>query len=277
MGGAEVLMGKARALMREPLVHFLLAGFAVFLLSLWRGDPVDPSSRTIVITEDQVARLSAGWEQTWRRPPDQGEIDALIRDYIKEEIYYREARRLGLDEDDGVIRRRLRSKMEFLAGAQVENARPDDLTLQAWLDKHPARFATDAAYSFDQIYLGSDGNARAILKALSMDMDWQRQGEAISLPKLLENAQRTEVERTFGEAFAKTLATLPSGRWTGPVESGFGQHLVRVRKAQTPSTPRLAEVRQAVENDWRSVTYQRREADAYQALLNGYTIRISRP
>jgi peptidyl-prolyl cis-trans isomerase C len=108
---------------------------------------------------------------TWRRPPQPQEIDALIRDYIKEEIYYREAKRLGLDEDDTVIRRRLRSKMEYLASAQVESAQADDTTLQAWLNKYPARFARDATYSFDQIYLGENGRDEAadILRALEAE------------------------------------------------------------------------------------------------------------
>lgn len=268
-----------RRLLREPLVHFLIAGFLVFLLSSWRGDSADPASRTITITHEQVARLSANWEQTWRQPPSQRAIEALIRDYIKEEVYYREAKRLGLDEDDSVIRRRLRSKMEYLAGTQVESAQPGDATLRAWLARYPARFATGTAYSFDQIYLGAakDGNAAAILKAVSSGADWAAQGAQISLPKSVDNAERGEVERQFGSAFAGSLAALSPGTWTGPVTSGFGSHLVRVRAVDTPSKPELDDVRQAVENDWRAATYKMREAKAYEALLSGYTIRIKQP
>lgn len=279
MGGAEKLRDKARVMLREPLLHFLIAGLAVFALSIWRGDAVDPDSRTITIGEDKVVQLSASWEQTWRRPPSQREMDAMIRDYIKEEIYYREARRLGLDEDDAVIRRRLRSKMEFLAGAEAESARPDDNVLRAWLQKYPSRFAPDAEYYLDQIYLGSEnaGNAAATLKALAQGADWTKQGVAISLPKSLERAGRAEVEKRFGEDFAKSVAALSSGAWSGPVASGFGLHLVRVRDVRAPSIPKLADVRQIVENDWRAATYKDREAKAYQALLDGYKIRIAKP
>jgi len=269
------MSGQLRAILREPLVHFFLGGLAIFLVSMLRND-VDPTSRRIVITEEQVARLSAGWEQMWRRPPSQREIDALIRDYIKEEIYYREAKRLGLDEDDPVIRRRLRSKMEFLARAQIESAQADDATLRAWLQKHPARFAPDAAYSFDQIYVGS-GNASNMLTAISNGADWRRQGETISLPSSLERTSRSAVERQFGPGFADALANLPLGKWNGPIESGFGKHLVRLRDVQVPTEPKLADVRQEVENDWRAATYQTREAKAYQAVLDGYTIRIEKP
>ena len=146
---------KLRATLREPLVHFLLAGLGLFLFFAWRGEAVDPESRTITITEEQVGRLAASWAQTWQRPPSQNEIDALIRDYVKEEVYYREGLRLGLDQDDTIIRRRMRSKMEFLANSELENETPTDATLQALLDKNPQAYAADARYSFDQIYLGA--------------------------------------------------------------------------------------------------------------------------
>lgn len=279
MGGPEKLREHARALLREPLVHFVAAGFCVFLLSMWRGEAADPASRTITISESQISRLSANWQQTWRRPPGQGDIDAMIRDYIKEEIYYREAKRLGLDEDDSVVRRRLRAKMEYLAGAEVENALPDDATLNRWLQNHQARFVPDAAYSFDQIYLGADdaGKAASTLDKLSAGALWTDQSEPISLPQSLANAQRNEVGRLFGDQFAESLAALRPGSWAGPVASGFGWHLIRIREVRSPTRPQLADVRQAVENDWRSATYKEREARAYQALLDGYTIRIAKP
>jgi hypothetical protein len=280
MGRMLKMNSRAGVILREPLVHFLIAGFFVFLLSAWRGEAADPESRRIVITEAQVARLSANWEMTWRRPPQPQEIDALIRDYIKEEVYYREAKRLGLDEDDTVIRRRLRSKMEYLASSQVESAQADDATLQAWLDKYPARFARDVTFSFDQIYLGDNrrDKAAAIMTALKTNSaDWAAKGESISLPKSLETAPHGEVERQFGLAFANSIGKLPLGMWSGPVESGFGMHLVRVRNQQAPQKPQLSAVRQPVENDWRLATVKQREAKAYQTLLDGYTIQISKP
>lgn len=279
MTGSETIPPRIRSVLREPLVHFLIAGFLVFLLSLWRGGEVDPQSRTIHITEDKVTRLSANWEQIWRRPPTQVEIDGLIRDYIKEEVYYREAKRLGLDEDDTVIRRRLRSKMEFLAKAQVENAPAEDQTLQRWLKRYPERFATDIVYDFDQIYLGEGGQdgAAAVLKSIAAGADWRAQGKAISLPRALEQASASDIARQFGDPLVEALSTAPLGTWAGPFRSGFGNHLVRVRTKTASGKPALANVRQQVENDWRVNSANAREAEAYQALLDGYTIKIAKP
>lgn len=267
-----------RAALREPLVHFLLAGLAVFLLASLRDQPIDPASRTITISEDQVARLVTRWQAAWQRTPTPAEIDALIRDHIKEEVYYREALRLGLDQDDPIIRRRLRSKMEFLGGAAAENAVADDATLQAWVDRNPARYAAAPRISFDQIYLGQDASAATSVRArLRAGADWATLGERLSLPTSLDAAERAAIDRQFGEGFAAELAALPIGEWQGPLTSGFGAHLVRVRAATAAAPPRLADVRQAAENDWRAATRAEREAKAYQGLLDGYTIRIERP
>ncbi|WP_373474672.1 peptidyl-prolyl cis-trans isomerase [Sphingorhabdus sp.] len=279
MWGVNSPDSKIGTWLREPLLHFMVAGMFIFLVSYWRGGGVDADSRTIMITQERVARLSASWEQIWRRAPTQSEIDGLIRDHIKEEIYYREAKRLGLDEDDTVIRRRLRSKMEFLATAQSENANVDEATLQRWLDRFPARFATDAEISFDQIYLGENGQiaSAAILKNIAAGGDWRKLGKAISLPQSLEGATRSDIAREFGDPFTTALTNTPQGEWTGPVQSGFGSHLIRVRSIRSSAKPSLGKVRQAVENDWRVHTAKERENKAYQTLLDGYTIKIAAP
>lgn len=277
------MFANMRRWLREPLVQFLLGGLAIFGLSLASGMSGDPESRTITITEPQVEQLAASFVQTWQRPPTQQEIDGLIRDYIKEEIYYREAQRMGLDIDDPIIRRRLRSKMEFLAKTEVEQARPDDATLQAWLDRNPSRYVTDATYSFDQVFLDAlaDGDTQARAKALLVKLnkgeDWRTLGDAISLPRSVEQAERTSIARDFGHQFVESLADVKPGSWQGPIVSGFGLHLVKVREVKSSGKPRLADVRQTVENDWRAKTAADREARAYQALLDGYTIKIAQP
>lgn len=274
---------RVRHWLREPLVQFLLGGLAVFVLSLWQGADADPASRTITISEPQVERLAANFAQTWQRPPSTAEIDGLIRDYVKEEVYNREAKAMGLDIDDAIIRRRLRSKMEFLAKSEIEQQRPDDATLQAWLDRDPARYAAGAVYSFDQVFLDalkegdSQHRAKRLLARLNQGQDWRGVGDPISLPASQDAADRAAIARTFGDEFLQGLSGLKSEVWSGPIVSGFGLHLVRVRKVETAGKPRLADVRQQVENDWRAQTAADREAKAYQALLDGYTIRIAKP
>jgi hypothetical protein len=272
------LRGWGRAALNEPLVQFLIGGLAVFLLFAWRGEDIDPESRRITVTVDTAQQLAARFEQTMQRTPTPAEMDGIIRDYVREEVYYREARRLGLDVDDAVIRRRLRSKMEYLARAEAEAGKVDDATLQRWLDRNVVRYASEAKFSFEQIYLGDDpAGAEAAFAALQKGIDWTDLGSPISLPKSMERSSTAEIARIFGDDFAASLAKLKPGGWGGPVGSGFGQHLVRIRSVSVPTPPKLADIRQLVENDWRADTAAEREAKAYQALLDGYDIRIEKP
>jgi len=270
--------------LREPLVHFLIAGAAIFAIYAWRGDAVDASDRRIVVGEAQVQRLANIWSQTWQRPPSANELDGLIRDYIKEEVYYREAIRLGLDQDDAIVRKRLRAKMEFLATSEAETMAASDAVLQAWLDKYPARYAVDPLISFQSVYVSTTGDeaaallkANALLARLQGGADAEKLGDSLSLPRSVTGGTAEAVNRQYGDAFAAKLIGLPKGQWSGPVASGFGLHLVRVDMVSAVRTPKLAEVRQRVENDWRSATRIARENQAYQTLLDGYDITIERP
>jgi len=270
--------------LREPLVHFLLAGLAIFIVFGLIGSEADVGDRRIVVNEAQVKRLADQWSQTWQRPPNANELDGLIRDYIKEEIYYREALRLGLDRDDVVVRRRLRSKMEFLANSEAETVEPSDAALQAWLDKYPAKYAADPVYSLDQVYVSTSGGdaaadakARTILRQLQAGAKSGTLGDPLALPRSLDRVSAFDVNRQYGEEFVSALKALPVGKWSGPVASGLGLHLVRVRSVELPRKPKLATVRQAVENDWREATREERENRAYQTLLDGYRIEIEKP
>ena len=260
-------------LLREPLVHFLIAGALVFAVF---GGTVDPADRSITVTESQIRGLAEQWEATWQRQPTPAEVDGLIRDYIKDEVYYREAIRLGLDTDDIVMRRRMRSKMEFLVAAQSENEAPSDVTLQAWLDGHKSKYAASKAVSFDQVFVG-EGDAARISAQLKTGMNPATLGAPLSVPAALQDNHVEDIDRQFGEGFANRIAQQPLGQWEGPVESGFGAHIVRVRKVSAGSAPSLSKIRQKVENDWREANRKSREGKAYQALLDGYTIRIAKP
>lgn len=247
----------------------------MFLFSGYYGG-VDAGERRIILDEAQVARLADRWQQTWQRPPTAKELDGMIREHIKEEVYFREAMRLGLDTEDPIIRRRLRTKMEFLATAEVENANPTEAELSQYYTLNKQRYAADPSYSFDQRYFGQDeAAARAGIAALSEGTPLPTL--LIPLPANMENAAGANVAREFGDSFARKLEELPVGKWSGPVRSGYGWHAVQMRAVNAASAPALANIAQRVSNDWRAETRAKREAEAYQTLLDGYDIRIANP
>ncbi|KUO57421.1 MAG: hypothetical protein APF78_06385 [Sphingomonadales bacterium BRH_c3] len=262
---------------REPLVHFLLAGILIFGLFSLRGEEVDPASRTIDVDREQLAQLSLVFERTMGRAPTDAELDQQIENYIRDEVLYREALRLGLDQGDAVVRRRMAQKMDMIASARAETARPDDGVLRKWYAENGARFAPEVSYTFDQLWFEAEGEAQAGLARLRSGSDWRRSGGEISLPASVDAKSRREVLASFGELFLVGLDRLePSSDWQGPVPSGLGWHLVRLERREPGKVPPFEDIREQVENDWRTATIAARKEAAYDLLRSAYNVKIER-
>jgi hypothetical protein len=273
-----------RRLLREPLVHFLILGAAIFLLSYGLARPgVEPEAR-IVVTDGKIEQLATGFVRVWHRAPSAEELDGLIDDFVREEFAYREALAMGLDKDDSVIRRRLRQKFEFLTEDTAEATHPTDGTLQAWLDGHPQQFGRQPKAAFRQVFLNvsrrgtvASSDAVALLARLDStghEIDASDQGDTTMLPHELPLTSTEDIARIFGEAFAKELARTAPGHWAGPLRSSYGLHLVYVRERTDGSMPPLAEVRDAVLSDWVATRRRQQAEDSYRALRAKYAVVV---
>jgi peptidyl-prolyl cis-trans isomerase C len=154
--------------------------------------------------------------------------------------------------------------------------------LQALLDRDPAHYATDVVTTFDQVWLGPDspdtrGGAAGAVERLNAGAAPASVGQMVALPLHFERASTSDVSAQLGDEFAAALRDLPQGRWTGPIGSGLGLHVVKVRARTVPTKPTLATVRQRVENDWRAGLIARAEDQAYARMLAGYQVEIARP
>lgn len=282
-----ILQAQVKRWRGDPAAIFLAAVLIIFLIICgWRAIDAHRASRTISVDAAQVARLRKDFESDLRRAPTPGEMDRLIRGYIREEIYYREAVRLNLDNNDPVIRRHLRSKMENVIRARLNRARPDDATLQKMLDKNPGKYAANTRYSFDQIFLTAfdpeiaGAKAQAALARLNNIDNWQALSDPLPVPPRIDDMPRGDIAKIFGQQFADELtriADAPKNRWLGPIGSGFGIHLLRIRKVTASAKPRLADVRQILADDWRTSSQEAREAQAYQKLRDRYRVIIDKP
>lgn len=266
-------------LWRQPLVHFLVAGAVIFALNELRDPPEPAGSHRIVVTVAAVERMAGLWQKTWGRPPSEAELQALVRDYIKEEIYYREALRLGLDVNDTVIRRRLRQKMEFLSDTDAEALDPDQAVLQAFYEQNAGRYRKSPVFDFEQVYFSAENVARITpaLKALRSGTDPQKLGDQISLPAAMTGADESRIARTFGSEFYAGLQSLELNVWSGPVTSGFGQHLVKIGRKDPARQLTLDEALKSVENDWRAAERIAALEAAFEKLRAGYEIEIEAP
>lgn len=267
-------------LIREPLVHFVLVGAAVFAAYALFADGDEAETRDrIVVTEGRVLQLAQVFAMTWQRPPTPQELRGLLDAYIKEEVYYREAVKRGLDRDDTLIRRRMQQKMEFLSEPDEEALTADDVALQAYLDDHKDAYRVEPKLAFEQVFIDPkryDGDAEAratkMLQALKAGDNPDEIGDPTLLPQSVPLSPLRAVERDFGDDFASDVLRAPVGEWTGPVESPFGLHLVRVTKREQGYDPKLDEVRDAVRRDWRNLKREEHQADAYDKLRAQYDV-----
>lgn len=268
-----------RSFWRQPLVHFLLAGAVIFALNGLRGTPEPAGSQRIIVTVAQVERMAGLWQKTWGRPPSEAELQALVRDHIKEEVYYREALKLGLDVNDTVIRRRLRQKMEFLTSADAESIEPTDDALNTFYEQNAETYRRSPIFDFEQVYFALENSERAAkaLQNLRAGINSADLGDPISLPRTMTRVGEAGISRTFGSEFYRALMTLDPDGWLGPITSGFGQHLVRITQKEPSRLPALADIRATLENDWRAEQRIASLDAVYQVIRADYDVDIEVP
>ena len=243
-----------RSILREPLLHFFLIGLALFLL-YGVVSPGDFGGQTITVSQGDVAELRRQYAALWGRPPTDKELAGLIDARVRDEILYREGMAQGLGQDDPVIKRRIRQKVEVMAEEEGADVAPTDAVLTAYLQSHGDKFAKPPIVSFDQIYFDPQGpdtpeSVAAIKARLSAGAAATGFGQPTMLPSRITRSDADLVARDFGADFAAAVVKLPVGQWSGPIESGVGVHLIRLTELVPPKAPPLAEVRAEVVREW---------------------------
>lgn len=266
-------------LLRDPLLHFALLGGLLFAIDgLFNADGGD--AEEIVITPSRAEHLAAVFERSWQRPPNDVEMQKLVDNFVREEVLYREALRLGLESDDTVIRRRLRLKMEFLARDLVDAVEPAPEALEQFFRDHAERYRKPARISFRQIYFSRDRreapaqDARALLANLGSDADGEATGDPHLLPREFELASLDEVKKQLGAGFAEQLTHQPQGQWVGPIRSEYGEHLVYIDTYLPEAAAEFARVRSQVLRDWQAQAHTDMLERQYQLLRQGYRVRM---
>jgi PPIC-type PPIASE domain len=274
-------------IIREPLFHFLLLGAAIFAVYGLATRHKTDKPGEIVVTQGTLENLVTGFTRTWQRPPTEEELQGLVRDYIREEAAYREALALGLDRDDMIVRRRLRQKLEFLSDELATRTEPSDTELQSFLQTHTGLFQSEPLFSFRQIYFNPQlhgGNLHPDLARALEDLERTGSrastadiGDPFLVEQSFENVSLSDVKKTFGEQFASRLDALRPSMWQGPIDSGYGSHLVFVAQRSEGRLPALDEVRDQVRREWLDAKRKEATDKFYQALLSQYKVKIELP
>ena len=255
-------VARLRALAREPLVHFLLIGAGIYgLYGILSGGVDYGDERTITVSVGDLQALSDRWSQVWNRPPTELELSRVIDDHVRGQILYREALAMGLDVGDVVIERRLAQKLERLAKGLVTPAEPSATELRAWYGEHPDHFKRPDLYTLVQIYFSPDERGRAaaddarkvletIRKLGPEPLDPRDYGDRLMLRPAYQNVSQAEIAKLFGSEFARAVTLLEPGLFSGPIESGYGVHLVRLDEVMFRPPPTFDSVRARIRETW---------------------------
>jgi hypothetical protein len=288
-------------ILREPLVHFLLIGAALFAIYRYlppaapalTQQPVQAASpsgqtpsRQIVLSVDGLSRLATLFQAQWGRDPTPKDLDRLVEAEVQEEILYREGLALGLDKDDEIVRRRMAQKMQFLAENVAAAHEPTDAELKTWYDQNQKQFVEPARVSFRHLYFSPDrrgASARSDAEKALGELNGEAQNTrfAGADPFMFQDYYRDKtseyLNKEFGPSFATGLEKIPIGSWQGPIESGFGWHLIYVDTVIPARAPSFEEIIADVKQAWLSDQKARAVKQAYEDLRTKYTVLLPAP
>jgi peptidyl-prolyl cis-trans isomerase C len=276
-----------KRLVREPLLHFLLIGIALFALydHFQRGRGGGESSDRIQLTFEDLHYLDLLFQSQWHRQPTPDEFNRLVEDRIQEEILYREGIAMGLDKEDTIVKRRMAQKLQFLAQDVAAAHEPTTAELESWYKKNTEKFAQPTRLSFRHLYFSSDKRgrnarddaAKALGRLAGQPQDAEVAGslaDSFMLQDYYRDRPPEYLSKEFGTQFAQAVAKLAPGSWQGPIESGFGWHLVFVDTVIPGRFPAFEEIESEVKTTWLGEQKEQAWRKAYAEMRAKYTVSL---
>ena len=263
---------------RDPLLHFVVLGFLLFLAaSAWRHAR-DP--RTIVVDRPTAERIAADYRRRFGDSPSPAAMEAAVSRYVGDEALYREGLARGLDRGDELVRRRIIQKMEFLQDDAAPAAEPSEAALRRYYAAHIAQYTWPARVSFRHIYFSTDrGEASARARAeealgrLASGASEAGVGDTFFDRSTFANLSESDAERVFGQSpLPQALLTQPVGVWSGPVASGYGLHLLRVDQRTPTQTQSFESVSGQVASNFRRDAQEARSHKAVADVVARYHV-----
>jgi peptidyl-prolyl cis-trans isomerase C len=276
-------------LAKEPLLHFVLIGAAIYLLFGLFGQSESAEAvaeeNTIVVTKGEITWLGEMWQKKWNRPPTDAEMLGLVRDQLRETVLYREAVAMGLDKDDVIIRRRMAQKLEFLAQDLITPEVPTEEELQAFFKENIDRYQAPPLLTFTHVFLDPDkrgdetlvdaeklkGELIASAKVPDAASDL---GDRFMLQSYYPERDEADLSKLFGSEFARSIMALEPKQWHGPVLSGYGTHLVYVHDRLESPPPTYDQVAERVQQDQQNEEREKLNQEYIESLLSRYNVVI---
>ncbi|HTQ99588.1 MAG TPA: peptidylprolyl isomerase [Candidatus Acidoferrum sp.] len=267
-----------RALLREPLLQFLLLGLLIFAVAEWRARRADAAAHTITVDAGTLHYLATLYNVQYGVDPDAATLDFLVANHVREQVLLREAAKLGLAQDDEIISRRLVQKMEYLLEDGKALPVADADTLQSWYQQHQQNYQKSAQATFTHVYFSPDtgGDVAAQRRAQSALVKIASSavaGDRFPIESDYHNLDAASVRQLFGDSeLAKAVFTAPVGIWQGPLRSGLGWHLLKVEQRSEAGVQPFAAVAEQVRDDWLEQQRKQRADDDFKQLLSQYKV-----
>ncbi len=269
-----------KRLFTEPLFQFFLLGLALFIgHGLW-AKHVTKADYTIEVAAAEIKRQAEIFAAENRRQPTDEDVQALLFAHVEEQVLMREAERLGLAEDDTIIRRRLAQKMRFMIEDSTPPPAPKPGELETWFKDNKAEFYEPDRISFSHVYFSPQTHGATIEDVATenalviTDENWERMGDPFILKRRYTDQSATEITREFGSRFAKDIQFLKPGIWQGPVESAYGLHLVRLDNVIRGSEAEFETVKESVLRQWQITQKRSANQKRLEDLLKKYKVEV---
>jgi hypothetical protein len=273
-------------LFREPLIQFLLIGACIYgAYALFANPQEDFRDSRVHVDSNRINALISEWESRWKRPPTRTEIDAVIQSYIREDVLYKQAVAMGLNEDDPVTRRRMAQKLEFLTSDLADMVEPSNVELETYFEEHQAVYQQPDLVTFRQVYFNPDKRGEATLNdaenalvqlqaEVTVDASSSELGDSSMIQNAFLTVTEAQISRQMGSEFAQSVMKLEAGQWSGPVLSGYGVHLVYVDEYQAAAATVIDDVKTKVLADWQEQQRENFNLDFLNSLKQRYEIII---
>jgi peptidyl-prolyl cis-trans isomerase C len=289
-GSRQRVAPKIKRWLREPLLHFLLLGVVLFVAYSYfhRGRGGVESSKQIALTLDDLRTMDTYFVSQWHRQPTPAEFQAMVEDKVREEVLYREALAMGLDKDDTIVKRRMAQKMQFLAEDVAAAHEPSTAELKTWFEKNSNKFALPSRYSFCHLYFSPDKRgknaqddaAKALAKIAGQPED-SKLAVLLADPFMFQDYYGDRapdaLAKEFGPQFVVALEKLKPGSWQGPIESGYGWHLVYIDTIIPGRIPAFEEMEPDIKTAWLGEQKQQAWQKAYQQMRAKYAVLLPSP
>lgn len=269
----------------RTLAHLLGFGLPLALiLAVIRGTPqAEEATGRVRFTEVELKQVQARHMRIWNRPPTVEELRQAMEQYVREEILYREALAREFDRNDPTVRLAMVRKVMMLGTARAEAAEPGDKEIQAYFALRQQQYRTPAVVDLLQVFVSADkrgdqasDDAETLLTELRRrdpnadELD--AYGDSIMLAHRNADMSEQDLDRTFGNGFGAAVIAQTVGQWSGPIESGYGLHLVKVLKREDATIPDWRDIRRKLLTDMQFEARKAAEDQLYAEIAPRYQI-----